>query len=230
MGNGTPFTATEFLSAAAFERFDADGGRPATQRRTRNELLVFGIIFTVSGERTIHPTPQHASPAAAHTSARRQPLRSYPRLYTLTCAYPVSLPQVQTDARFDEGEVVDGSALAHRVLRRSPQRAEWRSRSAGRAGCVGSLTPLSDAGTARVRAGLSLPRPWLAWQLSGCVCRRCHGLVLHGRSRGRQASARKGRLAAMSARAIAPNRPAAYSVAHSGGGFWSAVSALCVVL
>ena len=37
-------------------------------------------------------------------------------------------------------------------------------------------------------------------------------------------------MAAARSRAIAPDRPAAYSVAHGRGGFWSAVGALCAVV
>ena len=40
------------------------------QRRTRSELLLADFIFIGSGERTIHPAHQHASPAALRTSAR----------------------------------------------------------------------------------------------------------------------------------------------------------------
>ena len=71
-----PLTAPNFLSSFAVERFGAVGCYLAIQRRTRIELLLADFIFIGSGERVIHPAHQHASPAAARTSALQNPFRS----------------------------------------------------------------------------------------------------------------------------------------------------------
>ena len=73
---GVPLTAPNFLSSFAVERFGAVGCYLAIQRRTRIELLLADFILIGSGERVIHPARQHASPAAARTSALQNPFRS----------------------------------------------------------------------------------------------------------------------------------------------------------
>jgi hypothetical protein len=60
--------------------------------------VLFGVAFTGSGERAIHPTHQRASPAAARTSARQNSLRSHLCRKRSVHAL-MSLPQEQFDAQ-----------------------------------------------------------------------------------------------------------------------------------
>ena len=78
--------ASRFLSSIADQNFGVEGGWRAIQQRMRSELSLSNFVFTGSGERDIHPTPQHTNLAAAHTSRHQNSLRSHHLLQTLTCA------------------------------------------------------------------------------------------------------------------------------------------------
>ena len=79
--------ASRFLSSIADQNFGVEGGWRAIQQRMRSELSLSNFVFTGSGERDIHPTPQHPNLAAAHISRNQNSLRSHTLLQTLTCAY-----------------------------------------------------------------------------------------------------------------------------------------------
>jgi hypothetical protein len=51
-----PFTAIDFLSSIAFEKFAAGVLSPAVKLRTRSELLLSDFAFVDCSECTVHPT------------------------------------------------------------------------------------------------------------------------------------------------------------------------------
>ena len=83
--------ASRFLSSIADQNFGVEGGWRAIQQRMRSELSLSNFVFTGSGERDIHPTPQHTNLAAAHTSRHQNSLCSHTLLQTLTYA-PIICP------------------------------------------------------------------------------------------------------------------------------------------
>ena len=74
--DGAPFTANAYLSSIAFDKVRAGVPFLAIQRHTRSELLLSDFAFIDSGECTIHPTGQYASPDVVRTSAHQYTLAS----------------------------------------------------------------------------------------------------------------------------------------------------------
>ena len=98
--DGAPFEAPQGSSSIENWKVGEYVSLGFCRRHTRSELVLFGVAFTGSGERAIHPTHQRASPAAARTSARQNSLRSHLcRKRSVHALMP--LPQEQFDARND---------------------------------------------------------------------------------------------------------------------------------
>jgi len=226
------FAASRFLSSIADQNFGVEGGWRAIQQRMRSELSLSNFVFTGSGERDIHPTPQHTNLAAAHTSRHQNSLRSHTLLQTLTCAYHMSLPQEQIDARFDQGEAADGFTAAHRRQPPLSPLGAQLSRSARRSRRVGRSGSLTHPCVGCPRLSSLSTRSRLARRLSCRVCRRCNAPAFYGCWQGHPARVGLDRLAAARVRAIATDRLAAavwHTAEAASSGFWNAVGALHAV-
>jgi hypothetical protein len=136
--DGAPLTANAFLSSIAFEKVRAGVPFPAIQRHTRSELLLSDFAFIDSGECTIHPAGQYASPDVVRTSAHQYTLASSSSiLLTLTCVTRASLSQGHIAARRPRGEAARELAPAHQPALQLPRPFAGLSRSARRTKCVG---------------------------------------------------------------------------------------------
>jgi hypothetical protein len=77
--------ASKFVSSIAVDKFGFDGGWLAMQQCTRSVPLLSDFAFTGSGECSIPPTLQDASPDALRSPACQNPLRYGLLMHTLTC-------------------------------------------------------------------------------------------------------------------------------------------------
>jgi hypothetical protein len=139
--DGAPFEAPQGSSSIENWKVGEYVSLGFCRRHTRSELVLFGVAFTGSGERAIHLTHQHASPAAARTSARRNSLRSHPLPYTLSARSHVPSAGAVRCAKRSRGEAANGSASPHQPVLQVSVLDERLSRSARRSKLVDRCGP-----------------------------------------------------------------------------------------
>ena len=120
--------------------------------------MLFGVAFTGSGECAIRPIPQHASPAAVSSSARRNSLRSaHPLPYTLSARSHIPSAGAVQSAKRSRGEAADGLASPHQPVLRVCALDERLSRSARRSKrvdrCGPHVAPVCGQASARPASG-----------------------------------------------------------------------------